>query len=76
MIELKPCPFCGEKPEIRYWSTNDLMDLHLRLSIRCPNNHAHIEVTNICSGAIDADFAAIEKMKEQATVIWNERFNE
>jgi Lar family restriction alleviation protein len=39
MIMIKPCPFCGEKPEIREW----LVEGYEQVKIMCMTDECHVQ---------------------------------
>lgn len=62
-IELKPCPFCGAKAEMRYHP-----------SCMCDPSHRSWEVgCSICDARVGNTIYAIGKTRDEAITDWNTR---
>lgn len=71
-MELKPCPFCGEPPIVRYTAgyVDRLAKYHTRISIGCTSCEMLARKTVFCDGLVDVAIdCAINILVEK----WNRR---
>lgn len=73
MEELKPCPFCGEKPDKRFYFQNK--SEYFCVSISCPKCHTSKEESIYLEGGysfVNPSEKFIE-VEEKAIKKWNQR---
>ena len=76
-VELKPCPFCGSKPDFKEMSRACIAgDLYVRYAVECPNCHIYFggesRITVNVSGKPVLEHDAFAECIEK----WNRRVSE
>ncbi len=69
-IELKPCPFCGEKPITTVKAVCEKGTDYIRFKVHCYKCRAE-QYVDILSGS--SNFKEVEKAKQEVAEVWNRR---
>ncbi len=69
MTELKPCPFCGERPMTRVTVYQNIVSFKIRC---CGCGVTNAVAVELC----DSDFSVIYDGLQKAVALWNRRAEE